>query len=130
MEKERNYLEDVKGLREAEGDCLVDVIGIWRYNIEQLTRRGENDQLLQCAQALIPELNRIILDKKTNLGLRGEAILTLCSIITAFINNPQEELMEPTIKEALETLTKSLQLPTIVYGRKAAEKIINQLKIK
>jgi len=132
MERYKNDCtkEIAAGLRVAEGDRLVDVIRIWRYRVEQFKKNGENDRLLRCAQILIPELKQIILDENTDLGLRGETILTLCSIVAALTNTQEEELAKSLIKETLEGLAMSLKLPIIIYGRTAAEQILNQFKDK
>jgi len=70
------------------------------------------------------------LDENTDLGLRGETILTLCSIVAALTNTQEEELAKSLIKETLEGLAMSLKLPIIIYGRTAAEQMLNQFEDK
>ena len=117
-----DYNEEAEGLRRTHGDRLVDVVRIWRYRISQMKTSGQPGDLFRLGSALVPELNRLISRKQTDLGLRAEAILTACSLISALdaIQSKEGGGTACLINEALAGISLGLNLPTAAYGRKVA----------
>jgi len=114
---------------DSKGYRLVDVLAIWGYRVEQLAANHEADELINCARALIPSLNKLMLSEEIDLGLRAEAARTACSIALALsiVPDDKSDIVAPLLKKSLKGIVECLRLPVAVQGRHVAAQTLSFL---
>ncbi len=127
----RGFQQEAEGLQIAKGDRLVDVLAIWRYRVEQLAANHEADEMINCARALIPALNQLMLSGEIDLGLRAEAARTACSIalVLSIVPDDKSDIVAPLLKKLLNLkgIVECLGLPVTVQGRHVAAQTLSFL---
>lgn len=125
MPKERlDYKKLVQGLDIAKGDRLIDVLRIWRYRIEHI--KEEKSEIVPLAEVLVPKLKDMIEDEQTDIALRGETVITLCSVVTNLSKSVDNKQAKELLDDAYNEVLFSLSLPMIVYGKEIAQQTVRQ----
>jgi hypothetical protein len=129
---ERDYVREAKGLRFVKGDRLIDVLEIWDYRLGCLSAEGKIEEFVRCGESLIPELNRIALNKKTGLGLRATMAQILCSLVLLLDKNTKncDEKTYSLLEITIDSLSHYLDFPIALWGKKKILETTNSLKRK
>ncbi len=123
----------IEGLHTAQGDRLVDVLGVVSYKLKQLA--DDPASALRYARGLLPVFQALIDQEETDLGLRGAVAEALCSLSLTLeaaarlaggdkVSLPLQSLQ----REVLAGFAACFEKPTSLRGRLAIAETVGRLE--